>query len=76
MAHGDGRPADPLDSRLSQRILRLRSSGALGKALLRLVDQMQLKEGGGRHDMLQVFLTVVVLAATVVLVVLSVTPAR
>jgi len=39
MAHGDGRPADPLDSRLSQRIVRLRSSDALGKALLRLVDQ-------------------------------------
>jgi hypothetical protein len=37
---------------------------------------MQWKEGGGRHDMIQVFLTVAVLAATVVLVVLSVTPAR
>jgi hypothetical protein len=37
---------------------------------------MQWKEGGGRHDMIQVSLTVVVLAAAVALVVLSVTPAR
>jgi len=37
---------------------------------------MQWKEGRGRQDMVQLFLTVVVLAATVVLVVLSVTPAR
>lgn len=37
---------------------------------------MQWKEGGGRHDMVQVFLTVVVPAATVVLVLLSLTRAR
>ena len=37
---------------------------------------MQWKEGRGRQDMVQLFLTVVVLAATFVLVVLSVTPAR
>jgi hypothetical protein len=37
---------------------------------------VQWKEGGGHQDIVQRVLTVVVLAATVVLVVISVKPAR